>query len=93
MYNHFDCFKQLVQGGADLCLPPAVANSGFLPLVQGILRYKCDLRYMKLLVLSGGVRDVNEVSTFVQLYRSTYSAKVQEECMDYLVTMTSKDKA
>ena len=96
VYRHFECFKQLVCGGADLCLPPAVSNvESPLPLVKAVLRYGCELKYLKLLVLSGGIKNFKDIDgVLLQFHDNAYvTSRAKQECKTYLETLQSKLRA
>ena len=94
VYRHFECFKQLVIGGADLCLPLALKSNNATSLLRGILRYSCEIRYMKLLYLCGGMKNLSEINDVKTIYRNRSDSLTEqrEHCLDYLEQIKSMIK-
>ena len=93
VYQHYECFRQLVMGGADLCLPVSFNGAGgSTSVLNGILRYACDVRYAKLLALCGGVQSSEEVEDVFRIYRNRLGspAKAREECLSFLAEWRGK---
>nr|XP_002126419.1 ankyrin repeat and SOCS box protein 1 [Ciona intestinalis] len=86
VYRHFECFRHLVKGGADLCLPPSLNGAGgSTSLLCGALRYMCDVRYTELLSLCGGlVQHHEEISELIRMYRTSGRTRTREETLEYL---------
>uniref|UniRef100_H2ZI44 SOCS box domain-containing protein n=1 Tax=Ciona savignyi TaxID=51511 RepID=H2ZI44_CIOSA len=86
VYRHFECFRHLVEGGADLCLPPSLNGAGgSTSLICGVLRYMCDVRYAELLSLCGGLRgNHNEIAELIRMYRTNGQTRTREETLDLL---------
>jgi len=86
VYRNFECFRLLVLGGADLCFAKASNGAGEPTcLLNGILRYSCDLRYLELLHLCGGIRGEN-IENYVHMYKGRTDGvrEVRQECLEYL---------
>lgn len=87
VYQNYECFRHLILNGAEL---HAAANDrGFgTSLVTGVLRHQCDVRFLKLIALCGGVRHGDKkgideaVSVFRQYTHGLASTRI--ECLEFI---------
>ncbi|XP_039266444.2 ankyrin repeat and SOCS box protein 12-like isoform X1 [Styela clava] len=87
VYQNFECFRLLILNGAEL---HAASNErGFgRSLVTAVIRHQCDVKYLKLIALCGGIRHgdkkgiddaINEFQNYVFGLAST-----RKECLQFL---------
>lgn len=93
VYQNYECFRLLILNGARLHVPSNDRGFG-RTLVTAVLRHKCDVRFLKLIAVCGGIRhgDKKHIDEAVAVFRQfnhgfDYSRK---ECLQFIDEWSGK---